>query len=189
MDTQNHNDPEEQEEMTEETSLEGDGIAQLQAELEAKELKIKETQERMLYLAADFENARKRWDKERVEVRQYAMTDFGRDLLPVIDAMDKAITTMNEKQDWKNSEHAQQIGAIFEGVLMVSKVFSDCLAKHGVEKLPGKGHPFDPRYHNAVSKIVDNQVKTEMVADEFVPGYKIGDRVLRTAMVVVAAPE
>ena len=76
-----------------------------------------------------------------------------------------------------------------EGVGLVSKIFQDVVKKHGIEKLPGKDSPFNPAFHNAIAKVVDASVTQETVVDEFMAGYKIGERILRTAMVRVASPD
>jgi len=88
-----------------------------------------------------------------------------------------------------DTEEGKQVASIVEGVQLVSKVFADTLKKHGVEKLPGKGEAFNPNFHNAIAKTVDTTLQQEMVVDEFLAGYRIGERILRTAMVRVASPD
>lgn len=161
-------------------------IAQFRAELAAANAKAAESHDRLLRVAADFDNARKRWERERDEVRQYASSEFARDLLPVIDAFEKAISAIGEAQFSHDTEEGKKMAAIVEGIQLVSKSFEDAFKKHGIERVPGKGQPFNPKYHNAVARVVDTSLKQDMVIDEFVPGYKIGERVLRTAMVRVA---
>jgi len=155
-------------------------------ELEAK---LAETHDRMLRMAADFDNSRKRWEKERQETRAYAITEFARDLLPVIDAFDNAMNAIEQGGPTAETEEGKRTASIVEGVRMVSKVFLDSLRKHGVERVPAKGESFNPMFHNAVARTVDPSLKQETVVDEFVAGYKIADRVLRTAMVRVATPD
>ncbi len=182
---------------TEETSVApeaegGDPLAELaaaNAELDSTRAKLAETHDRMLRIAADFENARKRWDRERLEVRQYSISEFARDLLPVIDAFDKAMTAVDSAGITPDTEEGKKMLAVVEGVQLVSKMFHDANKKHGIERLPGKGEPFNPQYHNAVARVVDASVERDTVLDEFVPGYKIGERVLRTAMVRVTVKE
>lgn len=76
-----------------------------------------------------------------------------------------------------------------EGVQLVTKVFQDATKKHGIERLPGKGAPFNPMFHNAIAKVADDSLTQETVIDEFMAGYKIGERILRTAMVRVGSPD
>lgn len=164
-------------------------FAQIKKEMEDAKTKLAETHDKMLRIAADFENARKRWDREREEVRSYCISEFARDLLPVIDAFDKAVSAVEEAHINFETEDGKKMAAVVEGIKIVAKTFSESTKKHGVEKLPGKGEPFDPKFHNAVARIVDGAVKQDTVIEEFMPGYKIGDRILRTAMVRVATPD
>ena len=158
---------------------------------EAQELreKLAETTDKMLRIAADFENTRKRWDRERGEVRSYAISEFARDLLPVIDAFDSAMNAIEQSSPSLETEEGKKVGSIVDGVKLVSKVFLDTLKKHGVERIPAKGEAFNPLHHNAVARVVDGNVTHDTVLDEFAAGYKIADRVLRTAMVRVATPD
>jgi len=151
--------------------------------------KLQETNDRMLRIAAEFENSRKRWEKEKADLKTYCISEFARDLLPVIDSFDKAMTAIEQLTLNVETEEGKQVASIVEGVQLVSKVMSDALKKHGVEKLPGKGEAFNPNFHNAIAKTVDATLQQEMVVDEFVSGYRIGERILRTAMVRVASPD
>lgn len=164
-------------------------VGKLQAELEATKQKASESHDRMLRIAAEFENSRKRWDREREEVRTYCNSEFARDLLPVVDAFEKAMAAIGELTLDTQSEDGKKIGAVIEGIKIVSNTFTDTMKKNGIERVPGKGQPFDPKFHNAVARTVDGAVKQDTVLDEFMPGYKMGDRVLRTAMVRVATPD
>ena len=159
------------------------------AEVEALKDKLTETQERMMRIAADADNSRKRLEKEKIESRIYAIQDFAKDLLPVIDAFDKAMSSIEESAVNFDSEEGKKVGAIVEGVQLVTKVFQEATKKHGIERLPGKGSPFNPMYHNAIAKVADDSLTHETVIDEFMAGYKIGDRILRTAMVRVGSPD
>ena len=164
-------------------------LAAAKAELEATRARLTETHDKMLRIAAESENSRKRWERERLEVRQDSISEFARDLLPVIDAFDKAMNAVDSAGITPDTEEGKKMLAVVEGVQLVSKMFHDANKKHGIERLPGKGEPFNPQFHNAVARVVDDSVERDMVSDEFVPGYKIGDRVLRTAMVRVAVKE
>jgi molecular chaperone GrpE len=161
----------------------------LEAECASVQAKLSETHDRMLRIAADFENTRKRMEKEKAETRLYAVSEFAKDLLPVIDAFDKAMSAIEDSHINFETEEGKKVAGIVEGVQLVSKVFQDTVKKHGIERLPGKEAPFNPAYHNAIAKIVDPNYQQEIVIDEFLAGYKIGERVLRTAMVRVGAPD
>lgn len=164
-------------------------VESLEAELNEMATKLNDAQDRLLRVAAEADNTRKRMEREKVETRMYAIQEFAKDLLPVIDAFDKAMNSMNDVQIDPDSEAGKMISNIMDGVKMVSKTFEDSVKKHGIERLPGKGSPFNPMYHNAIAKITDETLTQETVVDEFMPGYKIGDRILRTAMVRVGAPD
>jgi molecular chaperone GrpE len=164
-------------------------VSPLQAALDEMTAKFNETNDRMYRLAAEFDNSRKRWEKEKGDLKSYCISEFARDLLPVIDSFDKAMTVIEQLTLNVETEEGKQVSSIVEGVQLVSKVMADTLKKHGVEKLPGKGEAFNPNYHNAIAKTVDTSLQQEMVVDEFVAGYRIGERILRTAMVRVASPD
>ena len=164
-------------------------VTQLQTELSTVKTKLAETHDRMLRVAADADNARKRWDKERDELRKYAIADFARELLPVIDAFDKAMALVEIAPISSETDEGKALASIIEGVQIASKVFNDSVKKHGIERVPGKGQAFNPEYHNAIARAVDPSVTVDMVLEEFVSGYKIGERVLRTAMVKVATKD
>jgi molecular chaperone GrpE len=164
-------------------------IAALEAECTATQAKLAETHDRMLRIAADFENTRKRMEKEKQDSRIYSIQEFAKDLLPVIDAFDKAMSAIEQSHINFETEEGKKVAGIVEGVQLVSKVFQDTVKKHGIERLPGKDAPFNPAFHNAIAKIVDPIYTQETVIDEFMAGYKIGDRILRTAMVRVGSPD
>ena len=166
-----------------------DGSLEPTAKERELQAKLTDTTDRMMRIAADFDNTRKRWEKERQETRAYAITEFARDLLPVIDAFDNAMNAIEQSAGSFETEEGKRMSSIVEGVQLVSKVFLDSLRKHGVERIPSRGEAFNPMFHNAVARAVDPSLKQETVVDEFVAGYKIADRVLRTAMVRVATPD
>jgi len=166
-----------------------DELSRTQAALEEMTNKFNDTNDRMYRIAAEFENSRKRWEKEKSDLKSYCISEFARDLLPVIDSFDKAMTAIEHMPINVETEEGKQVASIVEGVQLVSKVFAETLKKHGVEKLPGKGEAFNPNFHNAIAKTVDSTLQQEMVVDEFVAGYRIGERILRTAMVRVASPD
>lgn len=192
--TMENNDSKEKQMDGQQDSEQHEGIAaptveSLEAELNEMATKLNDAQDRLLRVAAEADNTRKRMEREKVETRVYAIQEFAKDLLPVIDAFDKAMNSMNDVQIDADSEAGKMISNIMDGVKMVSKTFEDSVKKHGIERLPGKGSPFNPMYHNAIAKITDETLTQETVVDEFMPGYKIGDRILRTAMVRVGAPD
>lgn len=162
-------------------------IENLKTELESVNTKLVETHNKMMRIAADADNTRKRLEKEKMDTRLYSIQEFARDLLPVVDAFEKALKLTEENSTLLEAD--THTAAMVEGVKLVSKIFQDVTKKHGVERLPGKDSVFNPMYHNAISKEVSENYKVQTVVEEFVPGYKIGDRVLRTALVKVGSPD
>lgn len=176
-------------EVSSESAASAQMITSLQSQVAEITSKYSEANDKMYRIAADFENSRKRWEKEKGDLKSYCISEFARDLLPVIDSFDKAMTVIEQLTLNVDTEEGKQVASIVEGVQLVSKVMADTLKKHGVEKLPGKGEPFNPNFHNAIAKTVDATLQQEVVVDEFVSGYRIGERILRTAMVRVASPD
>jgi molecular chaperone GrpE len=176
-------------EVLSESAASAEMITSLQSQVAEITSKYSEANDKMYRIAADFENSRKRWEKEKGDLKSYCISEFARDLLPVIDSFDKAMTVIEQLTLNVDTEEGKQVASIVEGVQLVSKVMADTLKKHGVEKLPGKGEPFNPNFHNAIAKTVDATLQQEVVVDEFVSGYRIGERILRTAMVRVASPD
>lgn len=160
----------------------------IQEELVEKAQALEATEDRMKRIAADFDNARKRWERERNEIRQYSIQEFAKDLLPVIDAFEKALSLLDPSSEHSNAPETS-LESMVEGMQLVSKVFYDALHKHGIERLPGKGSAFNPEYHNAIAKMVDPSLDSEIVIDEYTAGFRIADRILRTAMVRVGSPD
>ncbi len=132
-----------------------------------------------LRLAAEFENYKKRAQKDQLEYIKYANERLLRDLLPVLDNLQRAL------------EHAQQPGStngLVEGVGLTCKQYMETLSRFGVKPIPSVGLPFDPAVHQAVAMVdaKEGQEPNTIVA-EHEKGYYLYDRVLRPAMVTVAA--
>jgi molecular chaperone GrpE len=130
--------------------------------------------DRLARAQAEFENARRRASKEQQDFRDYATLDAIRSLLPVMDSFERALQVKSEPGDFRS------------GVELIYKQLQDALAKLGVREIPGKGEPFDPRYHEAIEMVETTEVPDHHVIEELQRGYKIKDRLLRPAMVKVA---
>jgi len=130
--------------------------------------------ERLARMQAEFDNARKRTAKEQQDYRDYALTDFLRALIPVLDSFDRALQTSPEKSEF----HA--------GVELIQKQLQDALARIGVRPIDAKGEQFDPRYHEAIEMVDTENAKDHEVLEELQRGYKLKERLLRPAMVKVA---
>ena len=123
---------------------------------------------------AEFENYKKRSSKEREMLYNSLLADIVSSFLPVIDNLEKAAQVKTEDESYK------------QGVELVLKQFIEVLTKFGVEEIKTVGEPFDPEIHEAVSIVQDDTLGEKIVKEEFRKGYKIGTKVIRHAMVVVA---
>ena len=143
-------------------------------ELEEKDNLLKEKEERYLRMYAEFENYKKRTEKEKQNTALYAKADVVEMLLPVIDSMENAIAIETADENLK-----QGISLMFEQV----RIF---LEKNGVEEIGKVGEEFNPELHDAISiQEVENANSGEIIS-VFRKGYKIKDRIIRHAMVIVA---
>ena len=142
------------------------------------EEQLKEAQDRVLRTAADAENFRKRLQREKEEQTRYANEAFMRDLLPVIDNLERAL------------EHAAAAGSgqgsLMEGLNMTHKGFLDTLGRFGCTPVKAVGEIFDPNFHEAVSQEESTEHEANTVLLELQKGYTLKDRLLRPAMVVVS---
>lgn len=146
---------------------------------EAKELKelYEAEHDRLLRLAAEMENFKKRQERERAELKDYAIEGLAREILPILDSLELAL------------EHGRQqatLEAILKGVENVRKALATTLQKFGVTPIQALGEKFDPNFHNAVMQRDDPTVEDQTVIQELQKGYLLKNRLLRPAMVVVA---
>ncbi len=172
-------DPDPALESTETAPPEPDGVVPIEddsAQDEAEKLRTELDHVRDIYLRklAEFDNFRKRVDREREEIRLAGAEDFIRDLLPVLDNFERAL------------EHADDdSGAFHQGVEMIAKQFKDTLERRGVAEVNPEGQPFDPELHEAVQRVEDSDQPPGTVAFVMLKGYTMGDRLIRPAMVGV----
>ncbi|MEK6775743.1 MAG: nucleotide exchange factor GrpE [bacterium] len=148
-----------------------------QGALQLAEQKAKENYDKFLRVYAEFENYKKRMDKEKSEFIKYANEGMIKDLLVVLDNLERAA------EQARNDEQAKGIAL---GVEMVLKLFKDILEKHGLREMKAMGEHFDPRLHDAVIHEVVDDREENMVIEEFQKGYVLKDRLIRPAMVKVS---
>lgn len=146
----------------------------LQAKIEEQKEEIDEKDDRIKRLMAEFENFKKRSDKERLGMYNSVMGDVVMKLLPVLDNLEKAVAAESKDEQYKN------------GIEMVEKQFQDVLRANGVKEIESIGKPFDPSLHEAVSLVEDSNLGQKTIKEEYRKGYTIGDKVLRHSLVVVA---
>ncbi len=158
------------------TKGEPDKIAALESELA-------ETKDRLLRTLAEMENLRRRSEREMADTRQYAVANFARDMLTVSDNLRRAIDALPNKPD-ETSDPA--LAALIEGVEVTERGLTQTLEKFGVRPIDALGEKFDPVHHQAMFEIEDPERPAGSVAQVVQAGYRIGERVLRPAMVGVA---
>lgn len=150
------------------------------ASLEAEKAEL---HDRMLRIAAEFDNWKKRSRKELSDTEARAKEQVLRDLLEIVDNLERASAAWNDAKEQGKDIDGKAIG---DGVDLILRQFRSKLDRYQVKALESKGVPFDPRFHEAISQMPSPDAKPGSVAHEMQKGYMIGDRLLRPAMVVVA---
>lgn len=151
-----------------------EGKTDLQNQLQEKQNKIEELDDRFKRVLAEFENYKKRSAKERDTLYHSVIADIVSSMLPVMDNLEKAVNAKTEDTAYQ------------EGVKLVYTQFNDVLHKFGVQKIETVGKTFDPELHEAVASVVDENLGEKEIKEEFRKGYMIGNRVIRHSMVIVA---
>lgn len=151
------------------------------SEVDALRGELEAVQDRMIRLQADFDNFRRRALKEREEAHQYGHENLVKDLLATVDNLDRAI------------EHARRsdggdFESMLQGVELVQRELLGALANHGVNEIEVADAAFDPNVHEAVAQKEDDSVPANTVIEVFQKGYRLRDRLLRPARVVVSKP-
>jgi len=142
-----------------------------------------ELKDRLLRLAADMENLRKRMDREISDTRNYAISGFARDMLVVTDNLSRALTAVPEEVRKSTDDNVK---SLIEGIEMTERETYRLLQKHGVEPIPAEGEKFDPHKHQAVFEIPNADVPEGTILQVMQAGFAIGERVLRPSMVGVS---
>ena len=123
---------------------------------------------------AEFDNFRKRAEREKSEVLEFAHSDSVRAILPILDDFERALKTPTADREYAR------------GMDLIYQHFSDALKKLGLESITTKGQKFDPHIHHAVDMVETGDVEEQTILDEYQPGYNFRGRLLRPAMVKVA---
>jgi molecular chaperone GrpE len=152
-------------------------LEHLRQELAAKELEAKTNYDRFIRQTAELDNVKKRTAREREEISRFANELLIKDLLPVVDNLERAVAHASGGGNGKS---------LVEGVEMVLKGLLDVLAKHGVNQISAVGQPFDPSKHEAMAQVEDENYEPNSVVEELHKGYALRDRLLRPALVSVA---
>jgi molecular chaperone GrpE len=160
-------------------SLDEEFKAKMEAKVQEAELKQKEAEDKFLRTHADFENIKKRLEKEKYSAIDYASEKFAKDLLAPIDALQMAILSANA-----DIEAEQLVEKLREGIELTVKAFNKAFEKHDITEV--EYDEFNPDYHNAVMKTDSETIESGQIVMVMQKGYKFKDRLLREAMVSVA---
>ena len=154
-----------------------DELTLVRAQLVAQAALAKEKDDLLLRERAELENFKRRMQREKSESLRFASEPLLRDILPVIDNLERAIA---------HARGSEGSPALVEGVELVLRSLLDTIGRHGVSRVKAKGEAFDPNLHEAVMQVENTEVAPNTVLDEHQPGYQLHDRLLRPAMVSVS---
>jgi len=141
------------------------------------EQELSDLRDRSMRTLADFDNYRKRAERERQEAKRYALLEPMRDLLEVVDNLERAVSAGGSADDLK------------QGVEMILRQLHELLRRHGVLPIEAEGRVFDPAVHEAVARREADDVDEPTVAEEYQKGYMLHERLLRPSRVVVVVPQ
>jgi molecular chaperone GrpE len=151
-------------------------LANLEKTIEEERKRNEEYLTSLRYLQADFENYRKRVDREIRELEEFSTLGIVRKLIPVLDDLDLAVASATKAED----------KGLLEGVKMVQKNLGSALESEGLQRIKAVGEPFDPSAHEAVDKVQGKDNSEDMVVEEMRKGYRFKGKVLRPSAVKVA---
>lgn len=163
-------------EQAEEAASDNPEAQVLAARVEELEQGLAEAKDQAMRAAAEAQNVRRRAEQEAEKARKFALEKFIKELLPVVDSLEKALEAMGE-----DASEAHR-----EGVSMTLKMQLDVLGKFGVEVVEPAGEPFDPQYHEAMAMVPNPELEPNTVMEVMQKGYLLNGRLVRPAMVVVS---
>ena len=149
----------------------------MQKELNDAESQTQIAIDKMMRLAADFDNYKKRNAKEYENIRKYAAENIIKELIPIVDNFERAIESANESKD---------VNSLLGGIKLILNQMMNLLEKEGVIRIKAVGEIFDPNIHEAVMHIASDEYPENVVMQELQKGYILRDRVIRPAMVAVS---
>ena len=147
----------------------------MQREIEQLKKEKEDTYQRMLRIQAEYENYKKRTQKEKEAERKYKSQDLVQELLPVLDNFERALKV----------EATEETKSLIDGITMVYNQLQDALKSQGVEVIEAEGKEFDPNIHHAVMQVEEEGIESNIIVEELQKGSMLKDRVVRPAMVKV----
>lgn len=148
--------------------------------VEAVEAEMAQLKDQLLRAVADAQNAQRRAEREAADARVYSIDRFAKDLLAVADHLGRALAAVSPEQ---RADAGMQ--TVLDGVAMTETALIDAFSRHGLKRVGARGEKFDPNVHQAVAQI-PSDAPAGAIADVFQPGYTLGERTLRAAMVAVS---
>ena len=178
----NNDNLQENEELENASASEEEAQTQAAPEDECERLKneLAEFKDKYARVHADFDNIKKRLEREKYTAVEYANEKFAKDMIPVVDSLEMALQSANA-----DANPEDLIAKLKEGIELTLKQFTTALEKHGVTQVSHE-EPFDPNIHNAVQSVDHDEIESGQIVQTFQRGYKYKERPLREAMVVVA---
>ena len=144
--------------------------------------KIKELESKLLTSLAENENLRKRFDREKEDLSNYVISNFAKEILAVLDNLQRAIASVNSNEEIDKSDGLSQL---FEGIELTEKQIISTFEKFKIEQIKSLGELFDPNLHQAMFEVENDDKEAGTIAEVVQEGYKIGERLLRPALVGV----
>lgn len=149
----------------------------LEKKIETLEMELAEMKDKYLRLYAEFENYKKRVQKDKAELANYATEEIVTELLTVVDNLEMAL---------QHAGDGEEVKGIKEGVEITLRELKKVLAKQGVKEIEALGKPFDPEFHHAMAQVERDDVEDKTVVEEFRKGYIMKDKVIRPSLVAVS---
>ena len=165
------------EQMIDEAEAEAEAV---ENEFDLLQAELTELKDKYARVHADFDNIKKRLEREKYTAVEYSNEKFAKDMIPVMDSLQGALNSVNS-----DSDKAELFDKLKEGIELTHKQFLTSLEKHGVTMV-AHNEPFDPNIHNAVQAVDNEDVESGQIVQTFQTGYKYKNRPLREAMVIVA---
>ncbi len=163
-----------EEEQTVETPKKEKKKSKKEIELETLKAQLEAKNDQLMRTAAEFDNFKKRTEREKTSIAEFAKAGLIKQLLPILDNIDRAAIADHDSADY------------IKGIEMIVKQFEAITSNLGIEEIAKPGDQFDPNFHEAVMHIEDGSLGENTIAEVLQKGYKIGDTVIRAAMVKVA---
>lgn len=154
-------------------------LGESQTKIQGLESRNRQVQNRLMRTTADFDNFRKRTQREKADLEKFGMEKFAKEMLPVVDNLERALQHSDAGEEGEKN-------SLVEGVQMVLKQCRQQFARFGVVGFDSVGEKFDPQRHEAIQQKVSEEFETNTVMEEYQRGYHIHERLLRPALVVVA---